>query len=300
MKPTPQALACVTAPEPAAAIEPVFPRRVLACLSGSSRTSAIMAEAWRLARATGATCTFLHAGPAQAATLTDLREAMATAGVPPDLPLLVREGDPAAVVRRVAEEERIDMVVAGILGHSATLSQHFHSIAGRIAVAAPCSVLLLTHPQLHRPPRERFAASVDFDQASLRMLGAVRVWGRREGIRLWHVLHEYDARGFYSPLNASVNETPASRTRRLGALIRRFDWTGMNLKSLCLPNRHGCDALWYAHAARVDVLCTPVTPRRQRFWERMLRFNIDVDLDALPPAILLFRHARDDSTPPNA
>lgn len=265
------------------------PHRVLACLSDSSRTPAIAAEAWRLAGVAGGRCVFLHVGPDQPQTRAALRRALTAAGVPPDHPVLFRDGEPSRVVRAVAEDERIDVIVAGVLDRRTTFSDHFGSVAGQIAATAPCSVLLLTEPRIDRPPRQRLAVSVDFDETSAGMLAAVVAWGRLEGVRRWHVLHEYDARGFYSSLNAPAAESQASLTRRLGEFIRCVDWSGLYVKRLCLSNKHGCDALWYARAVRADALCLPVSPRRQRFWERLLRFRIDIDVEALPPAILLFR-----------
>lgn len=266
-----------------------FPRRILACVADSPRAAAVAAEAWRLARVAGGECLLLHAGPVLPRTMASMQRVAATAGVPPNTPIIVREGNPAEVVRDVGLAEGADMVVAGVLGRRTTLSGHLRSVAGRIASSAPCPVLLLTDPQRERPPFERFAVSVDFDALSRRLLTDVVAWGKSEGVRRWHILHEYDERGFYSPLNAAAPESQASRTRRLGEFIRGIDWRGLHVKRLCLPNRHGCDALWYAKAVRADVLCLPVSPRRASFWQRMLRFRIDIDVETLPSAILLYR-----------
>ncbi|MFA9479757.1 universal stress protein [Phycisphaerales bacterium AB-hyl4] len=266
-----------------------FPQRVLVYLPRSPRAAALAAEAWAIAQGAGAECQFLFIGPHDDDTRHDLRRALARAQVPSSVPLQIRTGKLRRVIRQVVQKHGIDLVITDTTSRHTTFLRHLCSTAGQIVTAAPCSVLLLIEPALERRPLERFVVSVDFDDSSRTMLGSVLHWGRCEQAEQWHLIHEYDPSGFYSLLSRLEPESPSRRMVRLGNFIRPFDWSGLHIHRLCLCNKHGCDAIWYAEAVRADVLCLPLSARRQAFWERVLRFRLDVDVPALPRAILLFR-----------
>lgn len=270
-----------------------FPQRLLVCLPRSSRASAIAAEAWGIAQAVGAECQFLHIGTSDDNTQAYLRRALTHADVPASVSLQVCAGKPHRVVRQWVQRHGIDLVIAATSSRHTSFLRHLCSTAGRIATAAPCSVLLLTEPALERRPLGRFVVSVDFDDPSRTMLAHVLHWGRCEQAEQWHLIHEYDPSGFYSLLSRLEPESASRRMVRLGEFIRPFDWSGRHLHRLCLYNKQGCDAIWYADAVRADVLCLPMSARRQAFWERILRFRLDLDVPALPRAILLFRNQPD-------
>src|SRR5690606_35941051 len=152
------------------------------------------------------------------------------------------EGKAQPVITQVVQEQDIDLVVAGVLNRQASFRRHVQAVAGQIASRVPCSVLLLTHPQIEPPALERCVVSVDFDNLSGRMLRAILPWGRALGIRQWHIVHEYDPRDYYMPRSNAPAESRAARARRLGAFIRPFNWSGLHPHTLCLTNRHGGDA----------------------------------------------------------
>lgn len=71
-------------------------------------------------------------------------EALAGAGL--NTTVVVRCGDPADGIVRVARECDADLVVVGALGQSAIRDRLLGSVAGRVASAAPCSVLVAPRP----------------------------------------------------------------------------------------------------------------------------------------------------------
>jgi len=266
-----------------------FPQRILACLPRSPRAAAIAAQAWAIAQTAKAQCRFLHIGSRDDDTRKYLHGALVHAQVPSSVPVQIRDGKVPHVIRQWVQKHRIDLVITATTSSRTTFLRHLCSTAGRIVTAAPCSVLLLTDPALERRPLERFAVSVDFDDPSRAMLASALHWGRCEQAEQWHLIHEYDPSGFYSFLRCLEPESPSRRMVRLGEFIRPFDWSGRHIHRLCLDNKHGCDAIWYAEAVGADVLCLPMSARRQAFWERVLRFRLDVNVPPLPRAILLFR-----------
>lgn len=266
-----------------------YPQRVLACLSRSERAPAIAAEAWRIAQANGATCQFLHVGENEADARAHLRGVLAEARVPSEAPLWLHRGKPRHVIAQMVRRHEIDLVIAGVLNRHTTLNRHLCSIAGQIVSTVPCSVLLLTEPHVQQRPWTRMAAAVDFDELSHEMLGSILPWSRREDVRHWHIIYEYDPSGFFSQLDNLEAVSRAARLRRLEAFIRAFDWSGQYVQHQCVLNKHGCDALWYAQQIKADLLCLPLSHRRQDFWARVQRFRLDVDIHALPCAVLLFR-----------
>lgn len=268
----------------------LFPRRVLACLSMSPRAPLVAAQALHLAEAQGTTCQFLHVTQGQQDTGPLLRDALREANLD-HVPLIVRRGKPHVVIREVVREFDIDLVVAGVLNRRATLRRHIQALAGRIASSLPCSVMLLTHPEAEPPRFKRCVLSVDFDDLSRNMLMQVTPWGRALGVKFWHVVHEYNPRDYFLPRETVPAESRAARTQRLKRLTDSIDWGDAVPQHLCITNRHGGDAIWYAQVQRADLLCLPISPRTQRFWERMFTFRLDIDVHALPCAMLLYRDA---------
>lgn len=269
---------------------PLFPRRILACISLSPRAPAVAAEAWRIAQATSSQCTFLHADTtASMVTQAQLRQILSQAGVPANAPVLIRRGKPRQIVREIAAAEGIDLVIAGVLNRQATFSRHFQSLAGQIAATAPCSVLLFTSPKPNPQPLKRIVNWIDLDDTSHDMLSDVLPWARAVGAQNCHLVHVYDPAGLYSDEAGDGYDSRDQKMQKLTQFTQSIDWAGLSAHKACLINKHGCDAIWYAQTIRADVLCIPITERRQSFWQRLIKFRLDVDIDALPCTVLLYR-----------
>jgi nucleotide-binding universal stress UspA family protein len=135
-------------------------RKMLVAVDGSEYSRAAVRAAAKLASERGIeTVTLLNViplvptdvGPVPTASLPDQvegweifdqpKEILEQAGVKPLL--LLREGDPAWEIIRVAEEEGYDLIVVGHRGLSAVKAFLLGSVSNRVVTHAPCSVLVV-------------------------------------------------------------------------------------------------------------------------------------------------------------
>jgi len=279
--------------ERSARAESRFPQRIVVCLSRSPRAAAIAAEAWHFAQSAGASCVFLHTGRIEADTATDLRDAMHAAGIPHDVELVMRQGSPHVMAHRFARERGADMIIAGVLQRSTSLAQHMQSVAGRLAVSAPCSVLLLAHPQLQPQPYRCALAVADFDALTRRMFDRLAAMPSLAGVRSWNMVTE--RQGLAWPMGIRLSRTRNEQMRRgLEEFASSLPLQNIRVHMADIERGDGCEFLWYANAARADIACVPLSDRRLRFWERLLRFEIEIDVNELPRALLLYREPLDE------
>lgn len=275
-----------------------LPRVIVASFSTSPRNAAVAAEAARLARVFDARLHLVHAGTEDEALHQNFREALHRAGVQEPPQLTVRAGRPDRVVCQVAQEVGADLIVGGVLRPETTLAAHARSTAGRIAIHAPCHVMLLRHPRLDPAPARRVMAAVGFDAGSRGMLRWLIAWSAAQGAEAIDVVHEQrpwalrhaqarpDATG--APV---LGDTPSAARQALDALVGEHDFGRLQSSAMCLHGSSGWDALAYAAFRKTDLLCLPVTPRRMSFWQSLIDHGLDLDLHAVPCSLLLYKAA---------
>lgn len=273
-----------------------LPRVIVASFSTSPRNAAVAAEAAQLARVFDARLHLVHAGTDDQALRQHLRDALRLAGVRQQPQLTVREGRPDRVVCQVAREVGADLIVGGVLRPETTLAAHARSTAGRIAIDAPCHVILLRHPRLDPAPARRVMAAVGLDDGSRGMLRWLIAWSAAQGAEAIDVVHEqrpWALRHARTRSNAAgvptSADTPIAARQALDALVGECDFGRLRSSAMCLHGSSGWDALAYAAFRKADLLCLPVTPRGMSFWQRLIDHGLDFDLHAVPCSLLLYR-----------
>ncbi len=273
-------------------------RRVLACLTPSSRGAALAAEASMVARLFRADLQIVHAGADTPQARQRLQNMLASVSAPADTPITMASGPPEQVTCDIARQNGVDLIIAGVTDHHATLTQHASTIAGRIVVGSPCHVLLVPSLRPRPAPFRRVMASIDFDKPSLAMLDLAIQWARDSGAQQVDVVHEYDPRAFYGqadgqPLTGSLwtsrRDLAAQRSKQLDQLLAAYQWYGLKHSKVCLRSNTGCDAVWHARTIGADLLCLPITPRRLAFWGKLMNHRLAVDLHELPCRVLFFK-----------
>jgi hypothetical protein len=69
--------------------------------------------------------------------------------------------------------------------------------------------------------------------------------------------------------------------------VSKSEASGLNVRTVLLPQRSWCDALWYAGALPADVLCVPLSAAQVQSWDRMLEHGIDPELEEFPRSVLI-------------
>lgn len=143
-------------------------KKILFPTDFSTASDAGLAHAASLARESGARLLILHVeeppmaygggelyygvpNPDNAALLKMLQDVVPTSDVPYEHRLVV--GDPASEIVRVAEEEKVDLIVLGTHGRTGLRRLLMGSVAEAVLRRAPCPVFTFKEP--HKDPVEK-------------------------------------------------------------------------------------------------------------------------------------------------
>jgi len=151
----------------------LFPRirRVAVAITISPRMVAVLAAAWHFAERLEAPLLVIHGGAPDAQKETEFRDAMFQLEMPRETRIVWNEGEPARAIVNAAEEEGVDLLIAGALEGKDVANRSFlGAVARPLAKLARCSVLLLTHPQIGPNPFRRIVVITDFSDCAKKAL----------------------------------------------------------------------------------------------------------------------------------
>jgi len=178
-------------------------RVVLAAVDIDAASASIVEAARELALVAGAKLNIVHAWPPSMATATlgerenALRSVIVRAGVKPtDVPLHMRVGDPAHVIRSLADRLRADVIVLGRHREPQATGRQLGSTALAVVTNAWAPCLVLSRPM--RVPLERILVPVDLSDTSRGALVVALSWA--SALRGAEMLHG-------PTMNDSVNLT---------------------------------------------------------------------------------------------
>lgn len=271
-------------------------REVLASIARSPRAAAVAAEAYRIASLYGARIACVHAGEDTPDVRADLTRLLEVAGAG-SAELDIVDAGASRTVCRLAEERDADLVVAGALEKEGALEYYVGSIARKIARKAPCSVLLLTAPQLPPRPFTTVVITVEYDMMSEQAVLFAIDLCRRDGAAL-HVVHEYETVGLRQELDGNIDIPQEVRMRdilhaeeeyRLMSWLDRFDFEGVQVRRTCLQGRKGFECTVHARALHADLLIYPIAMRRLGLFDKIFPHDVEYALQSLPCACMLYR-----------
>lgn len=264
---------------------------VLACVADNARGERVarIAEEW--AAALGAETRLLHVAPDEAAAAR-ARDRWAAAGRP--IEAFARAGAVDRMICERARQHGAQLVILGALEQDGVWTSLVGSIARRVARNAPCSVLLLPHPD--RSAYGHVVASVGFDERSIELLRHVaRLTHARPPARL-DVLHEVES---YGDLVRTIGERSAEAAERrrehdadvraqLNYVLRSAGLADLPVRLECLEGHAGQEGVDYAARVEADLLVVPAPPRLG-MWDRFFKQPAELVLQNLPCAVLLHR-----------
>lgn len=271
-------------------------RDVLASIARSPRAAAVAAEAHRIASLYDARVSYVHAGDDSPEVRADLTRLLETAGITGAQLDIVDEGA-SRTVCRMAEERDADLIVAGALEKEGALEYYVGSIARKIARKAPCSVLLLTTPQLPPQPFATVVITVEYDMISEQAVLFAADLCRRDGAVL-HVVHEYETVGLRRELDGNIDIPQETRMRdilhaeeeyRLMSWLDRFNFEGLQVRRTCLQGRKGFECTVHARTLRADLLIYPIAMRKLGLLDKIFPHDVEYALQSLPCACMLYR-----------
>lgn len=115
----------------------------------SPTAEALLSEAKRISEALNAKLILIHAGVKSKEAEDKVQLLLEKSGLNQQrVKLIWKEGKPDKVLTSVCISEKVDLLILGAIKHEDLLKHYIGSVARKISRNPPCSLLLITNPQL--------------------------------------------------------------------------------------------------------------------------------------------------------
>ncbi len=204
--------------------------------------------------------------------------------------VIVQDGQPADVIVKNAIAYKADLIIAGALKKEGRFKYALGSVARTIARRSPCSVLLLTEPQVEPQNIDTIHCVVEYGPHSDT---AVKIAAYLS--RICDVNNLYFTHAFQMPKPAGQNQVLPSdeiirqytvQDKKLKAYLAGFNFLGKTFIPRCLHENAKNTTLNFSRDVQADLIIIPAPSQTKSFWDRL--FNPESDFMArLPCATLL-------------
>ncbi|MBN2410955.1 universal stress protein [candidate division KSB1 bacterium] len=274
--------------------EPVFKKAVVAA-AFSPRLTAVLNESYRLLKLLGTWPIIIHVGEETPSERSKLEEAIDRSDFRDHPPIcFVRNGHPADVLIDVANEYNADLIVAGALKKEGFLKYYIGSVARTIARNAPCSVLLMTDPQVKPQPIQKIHCAVEYDQvASLAVKVAIDI-GMEVGTKDLYFTHTFrepeleDKKGMFNNTQ-KIKDIYKKEDYQLKKFLSQFDFSGIAYNTRCLYEKSRSVTLDFTREIKADLFILHGPRSKLDLWDRLFPHNLELALQNLPCSILMTR-----------
>ncbi|MBN2001596.1 universal stress protein [candidate division KSB1 bacterium] len=266
-------------------------RRVLVAVAFSPRMMAVLNEARKLLEKFETQSIIVNVGPDTDKRRELLKKALKASrldGVAQNV--IIQGGHPADVIVKNAVENEADLIIAGALKSEGRFKYALGSVARTIARYAPCSVLLLTEPQVEPENIDTIHCVVEYEPHASSAVQAAAFLSRVCDINNLYFTHS-----FQMPKPVGTNQALkleqivqqyALQDDQLKTYLNGFDFWGKSYIPRCLHEKSRNTTLNFSREVQADLIIIPAPHQKKSFWNRL--FNPESDIMAsLPCAMLL-------------
>lgn len=274
-------------------------QRICLAAAFSPRTEALLSESAHLCLGMHASLTIVHVGKLKNDQLNFLENSLTGYGLNKDrFELIDREGDPAQVILEACEQKKIDLLIAGAL-HQEQLLQYYVGTVGRTVLRkAPCSVLVLTDPQLKRNGFRNVGVLAD-DTPYIKetLIASCSIGQLSEEARL-HVLREIKMFGLTLASADQVSETEYNQLPQqliqdeiseAEKLLNEIPHEKLAINIKVVSGKAGFEVSQFARRKELDLLVVGSPFRRFNFLDRIFKHDLEYLFADLPCNLLLVK-----------
>jgi nucleotide-binding universal stress UspA family protein len=267
----------------------------------SPRLETLLAETAYRAPFLAARLSLIHAGAPTPEKEARLREAMQWAGLPGETGIYWMSGAPPdAAILNAVEAHNIDLVLAGALEKERPLRYYLGSVARNLVREAPCSLILLTEPQVRPEPIRRVVVITDYsEQALIALTRALRLAEQEEAEQVFvlRVLSQY---GTAMALSEGVRRdrarayqiaTRAEEEALLQDLVDAAGRSHVPIEARIIEGHTGHIAAQFAREHQADLLVMPSANRHSHFFERLFPSDMEWVLREIPCSLWVVRES---------
>ena len=263
-------------------------------------------EVTRLASFLDASLVFVHIG-----SKTDEKEQQfqnileECPDIPPNVELFWRQGKPVDSLVNICKELDIDLLLLGALKREKMVKFYLGSIARQLTRKAPCSVLLMLNPSIHRHPCKHIVVNgFDSPQTKETIEAAFEVGQALKSEKLTLVEEVSESRVAVavsddrSLRKATLRKEKINREEKLRVvdIVKKIPdqkVQGLNWTTQSIFGRRGYSIGHYARVVRADLLVMNAQ-EESSFLQRFFPKDLEHILAELPTDVLIVQSHKDE------
>lgn len=261
----------------------------------SPRFVQVLSEAKRIRDRFSSDLSLIYVGERNEETAAKFRDVLAQLSLPEDSIIHYGQGDPAGVILRALEDNKIDMIVAGALEKEVVLHQFLGNVARRLVRDAVCSVMLFTKPEVEPQPMRRivFVADQSYSEHARRALentlklAAADSCERLYAVRIFTTFDEVRASRQGDTAEGEKLKTLDDEEVALEKFILSAGETEVPVEARCIRGNTGFAASDFVHSVEANLLVVPV--QRAAGGDDSLPSNIAWITDVIPCNLWVIR-----------
>ena len=266
-------------------------QRIAVASTFSPRFLPLLAETHQLAAKLERPFAVIHAGERTAENETRFDQAFAQLGF--RAPIHWASGSPAEAILSCADENGIDLLIAGAL-EKKTEGRHFLGHVARVLIRdARCSLMFLTKPSIDPAPFRIIAAITDFSELSRASLRAAIDFSERAEAEKIHVLRVFTvfAQALAEPHQFFSGGQPgqaalAAEEERLQKFVVEIGVSKVPVDARCIEGTTGFAASDFVQSIAADLLVVPAGPANAG---QVFPTGLEWLLNVIPSNVLVFR-----------
>ena len=277
--------------------EPVF-RTIATAIAFSPNMEANIAESVRVRDMLGEKLLLIHVGDRQQESEEQVLEAMSRCGcTPDDVELIWESGDPVSAILKVAEERRVDLIVAGAQPREGLLRYYMGSVARRLVRKSNCSILLLTSPSPMKRNCNRIVVNgLDHPKTPHTILKALAVAERIHAEELVIVeevepsrigTRVEDSKTLEKAHEAQSRIEKEEQERIDGILGDAREKSSLPISQKCIFGKKGYTIGHFAETTGADLLVMNSPDTKLGFLDRVFTHDLEYILSELPSDLLI-------------
>jgi nucleotide-binding universal stress UspA family protein len=242
----------------------------------------------------------IHVGEKNSETQSQIDQLIQKAGISrSSFELIWKKGEPAKSIISAASEYSVDLLIAGALERENVIKYYLGSVARTIMSESPCSVLILTNPQLEPEQFKKFCVSVDFTPLGETAVKKSYEFAKLENADEFFLVKEFEVPGLAITVydSRSIDDTEKSKQEwqieeegKLKLYARELNLKGLNYSTVALFGKQGWEARNFVKENGSDLFVVPSPPKKLKFFDKLFQHDIEFILSRLPCSLLIIRN----------
>jgi nucleotide-binding universal stress UspA family protein len=268
-----------------------FYRSIAVASTFSPRFVQVLSEAKRMRDRFDSDLSLIYAGEHDPATEKKFADVLKQLHLPLDSRIFYEKGEPASAILRVANANKVDLIVAGALEKEVILRPFLGNVARRLVRDADCSVILFTHPEIEPKPMNKIVFMADYSEHGQHALKMTLQLAQREGCERLYVVRVYttfdEARASRRTRTSETARTLEEEEVALERFILDAGATDVPIEARCVRGNTAYAASDFVQAIEADLLAVPALAQTET--EKKLPPQIAWVTDVIPCNLWVIR-----------